>query len=269
MGLPAKVQTDLMATRGIDPDKWRDYETIWTDSLWLIDRDEPTSPFQPPYHGHFVAQIPDQLIRRYTQPGDWVLDPFCGSGTTLFVARRLGRNGIGVDLDSDLTCQVMAALLVEPDTGTRSICLTGDSRHFPWQTYLADAGPAHLVLLHPPYGDIIKFGNEQCLSRAGCGDEFLNQFQQVLDNVTPVMADGAYGGLVIGDLYRDGEWIPLGFRCMEVVQQTGWRLRSIVVKNYGETTGKRGQQALWRYRALQGGFYVFRHEYIMVFQRPG
>jgi hypothetical protein len=39
------------------------------------------------------------------------------------------------------------------------------------------------------------------------------------------------------------------------------------VKNFEETRAKRHQKALWRYRALQGGFYIFKHEYIFVFQK--
>jgi hypothetical protein len=44
-------------------------------------------------------------------------------------------------------------------------------------------------------------------------------------------------------------------------------LKSIVVKNFEETRGKRNQKELWRYRALAGGFYVFKHEYIFIFQK--
>ena len=47
------------------------------------------------------AAFPEKLVEPFilalTNPGDTVLDPFCGSGTTLAVAKRLGRNGIGCD----------------------------------------------------------------------------------------------------------------------------------------------------------------------------
>jgi hypothetical protein len=64
-----------------------------------------------------------------------------------------------------------------------------------------------------------------------------------------------------------GEWIPLGFQAMNVVQQRGFVLKSIVVKNFEETAGKRAQKELWKYRALVGGFYVFKHEYIFIFKK--
>jgi len=47
----------------------------------------------------------------------------------------------------------------------------------------------------------------------------------------------------------------------------GYILKSIIVKNFEETKGKMNQKELWRYRALSGGFYVFKHEYIFLFQK--
>jgi hypothetical protein len=54
---------------------------------------------------------------------------------------------------------------------------------------------------------------------------------------------------------------------MQEVQRRGFALKSIVVKNFDTTTGKRTQKELWRYRALVGGFYLFKHEYVFVFRK--
>lgn len=46
----------------------------------------------------FPEALPEWFINLFTQPGDWVLDPFMGSGTTIAVARRLARRGAGIDI---------------------------------------------------------------------------------------------------------------------------------------------------------------------------
>jgi hypothetical protein len=122
--------------------------------------------------------------------------------------------------------------------------------------------------MHPPYWDIIKFSeNENDLSNAKSIDVFLNSFGKVLDNCLPYLDKKRFLALIIGDKYTGGQWIPLGFYLMQEVMKRGMILKSTVVKNFEETTAKRNQKELWRYRALAGGFYVFKHEYIFIFQK--
>jgi hypothetical protein len=51
-----------------------------------------------PYHGKFIPQLVEVLIGRYLEPGDHVLDPFAGSGTTLVQALESGLDATGVDI---------------------------------------------------------------------------------------------------------------------------------------------------------------------------
>jgi len=82
--------------------RWKEYDDIITDSLWVLDKRDTSGAHLGWYWGNFIPQIPHQMILRYTKKGDWVLDAFVGSGTTLIECRRLGRNGIGIELNADV-----------------------------------------------------------------------------------------------------------------------------------------------------------------------
>lgn len=49
----------------------------------------------------FPEGLPEWFIKLFTQPGDLVLDPFTGSGTTNFVAQRMNRNSIGIEMNQE------------------------------------------------------------------------------------------------------------------------------------------------------------------------
>jgi DNA modification methylase len=53
-----------------------------------------------PYLGKFVPQLVEVFLRKYFKPGQTILDPFCGSGTTLVQANELGINSIGYDISA-------------------------------------------------------------------------------------------------------------------------------------------------------------------------
>jgi hypothetical protein len=56
---------------------------------------------------------------------------------------------------------------------------------------------------------------------------------------------------------------------MNEILRRNFSLKSIIVKNFEETKDKRNQKDLWKYRTLVGGFYIFKHEYILLFKKEG
>ena len=62
----------------------------------------------------FPENLPEWFIKLFTESGDWVLDPFMGSGTTLKVAKRLERHAIGIEILSEYYRMVHAELLSGP-----------------------------------------------------------------------------------------------------------------------------------------------------------
>lgn len=265
------TETKQSKTNDLNLNRWKEYDDIITDSLWILNKRDSSGVHHAGYWGNFIPQIPNQLLRRYTKKGEWLLDPFLGSGTTLIEAQRLGRNAVGVELSKKVLYQTRKNIAKETNPDKVKLeFLNGDSAAVDLKKVISDINikSFQFQIFHPPYWDIIKFSeNKSDLSNAKSIDDFLNSFGNVLDNCLPHLDKKRFAAVVISDKYSGGEWIPLGFYVMREVLKRGMILKSTIVKNFDETTAKRNQKELWRYRALAGGFYVFKHEYIFIFQK--
>jgi 16S rRNA G966 N2-methylase RsmD len=254
----------------LDMKNWKEYSDIYTNSLWIIPRRDNSGAHKSNYSGTFVPQIPHQLLSRYTKKGDWVLDPFMGSGTTLIEAQRMGRNSIGIELQKTAALNSENRIRTESVPGIKAVVINGDSKTIDIQQILSEQGIAtvQFILFHPPYWDIIKFSEyEEDLSNSRDIEAFKNDFGLIIDNSTKYLENGRYCGIVIGDKYDNSQITPLGFICMNLFLKRNFILKAIIVKNFGDTEGKVNQHAIWRYRAMSADYYVFKHEYIMVFKK--
>ena len=256
----------------IDLGNWRDYDDIITDSLWLMQSRGNKDGHSFDYHGNFIPQIANQVFKRYTREGEIVVDWFLGSGTSAIEAVNLKRRLIGVELKAELVEHVKGKLPAEA-VGDTIRLIQGDSTtentRKAVMAHIGELGAAkaHLAVLHPPYADIIKFSElESDLSNAASTEAFLDGFGLVAQNAYDTLAVGRFAVLVIGDKYSAGQLDPLGFKCMQKMNEVGFKTKSIIVKNIeGNEKAKGKDTNLWRYRALAGGFYIFKHEYVMVF----
>jgi hypothetical protein len=259
----------------VDLNRWRDYDHVWTDSLWIIPSRDSSGGHQLDYHGNFVPQIATQTYLRYTKENDIVLDLFLGSGTSAIEAERLNRRLIGVELQHRLVEHARSK--ISPHLlGSRIRLLQGDSTRAETAESVRDAltamsaEHAQLLVLHPPYHDIIPFSDRSDdLSNAPDLDTFLGCFEAAARHGFDLLEPKRFAVLVIGDKYARGELIPLGFCCLERMQKVGFQTKAIVVKNIeGNERGKGRDSNLWRYRALRHGFYIFKHEYVVIFHKP-
>src|SRR5574344_151603 len=99
-----------MKYNDLDLKNWQELD-INTDSLWIINQRDKSGKHKNVYHGNFIPQIPNQLIQRYTKKNDIVLEPFMGSGTTLFECEKLNRKYIGFDINPTMLDYVNKSMI--------------------------------------------------------------------------------------------------------------------------------------------------------------
>jgi len=85
----------------MDMTNWKGSD-LNVESLWIIPKRDRSGKHSNIYHGNFIPQIPNQLLRRCTQEGDTVIDLFLGSGTTMYECEKLQRNCIGFDVNQKI-----------------------------------------------------------------------------------------------------------------------------------------------------------------------
>lgn len=104
-----------------------------------------------------LPAIAAHAITSYTSPGDLVLDPMCGIGTTLVEAAHLGRDAIGVEYESkwsDIADANVAHAHRQGATGRASV-VRGDATRMTSLLPAALAGQVSLVVTSPPYGPTV------------------------------------------------------------------------------------------------------------------
>jgi len=254
--------------------KWRDYDNVKTDTLWEFSSRLKEGGHSNEYHGNFIPQIAQQLFERYTKKGDIVLDLFFGSGTSGIEAINMGRRCIGVELKEDLA-QKVSEKFTPKQLVTDVNIISADSASELTQGKvkarldIMGKDKAQLLVLHPPYDDIIKFSDRsEDLSNCASTEKFYDLFKKVAKNGYDLLEDNRFAALIIGDKYSDSQIVSLGFECQERMKQIGFIHKATIVKDMQGNERAKGKTAnLWRYRALAMGFNIFKHEYIMIFQK--
>ncbi|XQC05824.1 DNA methyltransferase [Arcobacter cryaerophilus gv. pseudocryaerophilus] len=264
-----------MKYNDLDLKNWKDIK-LNTDSLWFIQSRDKTGKHRNIYHGNFVPQIPNELIQRYTKSNEIVLEPFMGSGTTLFECEKLNRKYIGFDINPimlEYVNNTMGKLTKYPYFYIEN-CNSLDSKLVDINLEIASKKldsdkKVQFIIMHPPYMDIVKFtDNENDLSKISNVNEFLNKFKIICENTLKYLDKNRYFAIVIGDVYKNSEVIPLSFFCMDMILKNfDVKLKGTIVKNIEGNRGKQGTGGIWRYRALNSDYYIFKHEYIFVFKK--
>ncbi|MBQ8449318.1 MAG: DNA adenine methylase [Bacteroidaceae bacterium] len=257
----------------VDKSNWK-LSDINVDSLWLIPERSKNGKHKNIYHGNFIPQIPNQLIRRYTNKGNTVVELFSGSGTTLFECEELQRDYIGFDINTDIieyvNCKMIDCTTIKFAIKNIDVTNTLEFSNAV-ETWLIDNKIEYVdfVIAHPPYLDIVKFtDNERDLSNITDINIFIKELIKAIGCSLKYLKAGGYFAIIAGDIYKNSEVVPLAFKIMEAIKDNlNVKMKGIIIKNIEGNRGKLKTQDIWRYRALKSDYYLFKHEYIFVFKK--
>jgi SAM-dependent methyltransferase len=241
--------------------------TLERTTVWSFENRGKWATHRGNYRGNWAPEIPRNLILRYTQPGDLVLDQMVGSGTTLVECKLLGRNGIGVDINYEALMltwnRLDFAYVPEGLPSTSQRVFLGDARNL-------DAIPSEsidLIATHPPYANIIPYSkktNEADLSSVHSLDEYIEGMKAVAKESFRVLKPGKHCAILIGDTHRHKHYVPISFRVLESFLDVGFILREDVIKRQWHTQTMRGR---WS-ESYEHDFLLIFHEHLFIFRKP-
>jgi len=199
------------------------------------------------YAGVTPAELIWNLVWRYTEIEDLVVDPMCGSGTTIDVCKEEKRRVIGYD--------------ISPPKGRNDI-IKNDARKIPLETETVD-----LVFIDSPYGDNIKYNNEP----ANIGNIsaetnlFYDQLEIVMKESLRILKPGKVLGWLIGDQWVKKEFTPVGFKVYDRLVRSGFDTVDVICIN---RRGQFSHTAPWFNRARKFNFYLRGFKYLFIMRKP-
>jgi DNA modification methylase len=199
----------------------------------------------PNYKGATPSYIIWNLLERYTKPKDLVIDPCAGSGTTLDVARDLGRRALGYD--------------VHP---TRKDIFRIDARKLPPE--LTDK--ADFVFIDPPYSTHLDYGPDpRDLGKLdAAGGAYYEAMAQVIAEIHRVLKPGAMMALYVSDSYVKGKgFFPLGFELFARLRVRLEPVDIVSVVRHNKTL----QMGNYRKAAEEGNFFLRGFNYLFIMRK--
>lgn len=180
----AEIKDESMLTK----EEWKEYTgSIWEGYGWTNSYNQTKHP------AVFPDEIPRRLIKMFSFKGETVLDPFCGVGTTLFEAEKLGRKAIGIDASKKYIGQIASTL-------SKADARLGDAR----DTGLPDES-IQLVVFSPPYWDAIEYEavpEEIDIGKKQPYRTYLAMMKQVGQEMHRILEPGRRMAIVIQDSHR-------------------------------------------------------------------
>lgn len=242
--------------------KWEpeDFELEMT-SHWSFPKRGDWATHDGKWRGNWSPYIPRNVILRYSQEGDLVLDQFAGGGTTLVEAKLLNRNIIGVDVNDVALERCREKIDFEYEGANGKVSLyKGDARKL---DFIEDES-IDLICTHPPYADIIQYSEdiENDLSHLNM-KAFLPEIHRVAEEAYRVLKKDKFCAVLMGDTRKNGMVQPLAFETMTMFRLAGFKLKEIIIKEQHncQATG------YWKTNSVKYNFLLLAHEYLFIFKK--
>lgn len=228
-------------------------------SIWSFKERGNWATHKGDYRGNCPPQVPRNLILKYTREEDIVLDPFCGSGTSMIECKLLNRKGIGIDVNVESLKLAKDGLNFEYNTTYEPKLIKADSTNL---QRIIPNGKIDFIFAHPPYADIIKYSKDikEDISRLNL-QEFLNQMSLFSKECFRILKKGKICSVLIGDIRKNKNVIPLGFYIMNIFIQAGFILKEIIIKEQHNCK----MTEYWENKNMD--FYLLAHEYVFVLKK--
>lgn len=242
--------------------KWKpDNFELEMTTHWSFPKRGDWATHDAKWRGNWSPYIPRNIILRYSQEGDFVLDQFAGGGTTLVEAKLLSRNIIGVDVNDVALTRCREKTSFECEGANGKVYLhKGDARKL---DFIPDER-IDLICTHPPYADIIKYSDDiqEDLSLLKISD-FLIEMEKVASESYRVLKKDKFCAILMGDTRKKGHMIPMSFEVMRIFERAGFKLKEIIIKEQHncKATG------YWKSNSVKYNFLLIAHEYLFVFRK--
>lgn len=196
------------------------------------------------YRGATPSWIIWNLLQRYTREGDLVVDPMCGSGTTIDVCRDFGRDALGFDL-----------------VPTRPDITRADARHLPVSDCEAD-----FVFIDPPYSTHIDYSSDpRCIGKLDAAEpEYGEAMDQVAVETFRVMRDRRYLALYCSDSRRKKmPFCAIGFELFAIFAQYFKPIDIIAVVRHNAKLNR----GSWHKAAIDGNYFLRGFNYLLIMKK--
>ena len=182
-----------------------------------------------------------------------------GSGTTAVEAALLNRNFVGVDINPK-SLKLAEKNMKGIETKCHNILKLGDACDLGF----LKSNSIDFICMHPPYCDIIKYskdieGDLSLLNES----EFYEQMKKVAKEGYRILKKEKYLALLIADMRKKGNIVPLGFNVMQIFQNQGFALKEIVIK---EQHNCRSTEK-WGNISKNKNFLLIKHEYLLILKK--